>query len=112
MRRRDLLLLDGLDHSGSGMRSSGRGFCTIAHPLISSQCLVVSLAEASRRRRREAGENPVTPNFCKFLFGGNVKYQWVIAEKIWKSDFRGASHGLRLVVLIGFCGRKDGMSRN
>jgi hypothetical protein len=29
-----------------------------------------------------------------------VEYQWVIAEKIWKSDFRGASHGLRLAVLI------------
>jgi hypothetical protein len=29
-----------------------------------------------------------------------VGYQWVIVEKIWKSIFRGASHGLRSVVPI------------
>jgi hypothetical protein len=50
--------------------------------------------------RRYGMQNLENPNFCKFLFGGNVKYQWVIVEKIWKSVFCDAPHGLRLAVLI------------
>jgi hypothetical protein len=41
-----------------------------------------------------------TPNFRKFLFGGNVRYQWVVVTKTRKSVSRDASHGLRLAVLI------------
>jgi hypothetical protein len=43
------------------------------------------------------------PNFCKYLFGGNVCYQWVIVEKIWKIVFRGASDSLPLAVRIDDC---------
>jgi hypothetical protein len=39
----------------------------------------------------------------KSLFGGNVEYQGFTRRKIWKSVFRGASHGLRLAVRIEDC---------
>jgi hypothetical protein len=41
--------------------------------------------------------NLESPNFCKYLFGGNLGYQWVIVEKIWILVFRGASHACVLL---------------
>jgi hypothetical protein len=60
------------------------------------------------------GINLGPPNFCKYMFGGNVEFQRVMKKKIWKSGFSEAPSGAHASYALdsGFCSRKAGMSRN